>query len=210
MIFYSGLSQVLLLSSESINPTPNSAQYKSTQFPSPAIYAGEGNGTPLWYSCLENPMDGGVWWAAVHGVTKSQTWLNDFTFTLHFHSLEKEMATHSSVLASKIPGTGSLVGCRLWGCTESDTTEATYQQQQRQYIQKKKLKNVVRIRVKFYIKLHLEMLQKKLNLLPFHIKNKQFDLKATQYLSKVWLRTIILTGKSLVNLWSTSSIKKVS
>ena len=61
--------------------------------------AGEGNGTPLQHSCLENPVDGGAWWAAVHGVAKSQTRLSNFTFTLHFHALEKEMATHSSVLA---------------------------------------------------------------------------------------------------------------
>ena len=65
----------------------------------------EGDGTPLQYSCLENPMDGGAWWAAVHGVSKSQTRLSDFPFTFHFHSLEKEMATHSSVLAWRIPGT---------------------------------------------------------------------------------------------------------
>ena len=128
---------------------------------------------PLQYSCLENPMDGGAWWAEAHGVTKSRTRLSDFTFTFHFHALEKAMATHSSVLAWKIPrteepgglqsmgslrvgqdsatslslftflhwrrqwqptpvflpgesqGRGSLVGCRLWGRTESDTTEAT-------------------------------------------------------------------------------------
>ena len=134
---------------------------------------GEGNGTPLHYSCLENPMDGGAWWAAVHGVAKSRTWLSDFTFAFHFHALEKEMATHSSTLAWKIPwteepgglqsmgslrvghdwvtslllftfmhwrrkwqptpvflpgesqGRGSLVGCRLWGRTESDMTEVT-------------------------------------------------------------------------------------
>ena len=66
--------------------------------------SGEGNGTPLQYSRLENPMDGGAWWAAVHGVAKSQTRLSDFTFTFHFHSLEKEMATHSSILAWRIPG----------------------------------------------------------------------------------------------------------
>ena len=60
---------------------------------------GEGNGTPLQYSCLENPMDGGAWWAAVHGVARSQTRLSDFTFTFHFHALEKEMTTHPSVLA---------------------------------------------------------------------------------------------------------------
>ena len=69
-------------------------------------------------------MDGGAWWAAVHGVAKSRTRLSDFTFTFHFQALEKEMATHSSVLAWRIPVTGSLLGCRLWGRTESDTTEA--------------------------------------------------------------------------------------
>ena len=67
---------------------------------------GEGNGNPLQYSCLENPMGGGAWWAAVHGVTNSQTWLSDFPFTFHFYALEKEMTTHSSVLAWRIPGTG--------------------------------------------------------------------------------------------------------
>ena len=86
---------------------------------------GEGNGNPLQYACLENPMDGVAWKAAVHGVAESQTQLSDFTFTFHFHTLEKETAIHSSVLALRIPGTGSLVGCRLWGCTESDTTEVT-------------------------------------------------------------------------------------
>ena len=67
---------------------------------------GEGNGTPLQYSCLENPMDGEAWWAAVHGVARSRTRLSDFTFTFHFYALEQEMATHSSVLAWRIPGTG--------------------------------------------------------------------------------------------------------
>ena len=66
---------------------------------------GEGNDTPLQYCCLENPMDGGAWQAAVHGVAKSQTRLSDFTFTFYFHALEKEMATHSSVLAWRIPQT---------------------------------------------------------------------------------------------------------
>ena len=70
----------------------------------------EGNGTLLQYSCLENPMDGGAWSAAVHGVTKSQTQLSDFTFTFHFPALEKEMATHSSIIAWRIPGTGELGG----------------------------------------------------------------------------------------------------
>ena len=67
--------------------------------------SGEVNVTPLQYSCLENPMDGGAWWAAVHGVAEGRTRLSDFTFTFHFLALEKEMATHSSVLAWRIPGT---------------------------------------------------------------------------------------------------------
>ena len=84
----------------------------------------EGNGNPLQYSCLEHPVGGGALKAAVHGVAKSWTRLSDFTFTFHFHALEEEMATHSGVLAWRIPGTAGL-GCRLWGRTESDTTEAT-------------------------------------------------------------------------------------
>ena len=76
---------------------------------------GEGNGTPPQYSCLENPMDGGAWWAAVHGVAKSRTRLSDFTFTFHFHALEKEMATHSSVLAWRIPGMGEPGGLLSMG-----------------------------------------------------------------------------------------------
>ena len=87
--------------------------------------SGEGNGTPLQYSCLENPMDGGAWKVPVHGVMKSQRGLSDFTFTFHFPALEKEMATHSSVLAWRIPGMGEPNGCRLWGHTESDPTEVT-------------------------------------------------------------------------------------
>ena len=76
---------------------------------------GEGNGTPLQYSCLENPMDGGAWWAAVHGVARSRTQLSDFTFTFHFHALEEEMATHSSVLAWRIPGMGEPGGLPSMG-----------------------------------------------------------------------------------------------
>ena len=68
------------------------------------ILPGKGNGTPLQYSCLENPKDGGAWWATVHGVAKSQTRLSDFAFPFHSHALEKEMATHSSVIAWRIPG----------------------------------------------------------------------------------------------------------
>ena len=87
------------------------------------------DGTPLQYSCLENPMDGGAWWAAVHGVAKSWTRLSNFTFTFHCHALEKEMATHSSVLAWRIPGMGEPSGLLSMG-SESDTTEVTQQQQQ--------------------------------------------------------------------------------
>ena len=68
-------------------------------------------------------MDGGAWWAAAHGVAKSRARLSNFTFTSHFHALEKEMATHSSVLAWRIPRMGEPGGCRLWGRTELDTTE---------------------------------------------------------------------------------------
>ena len=75
----------------------------------------EGNGTPLQYSCLENPMDGGAWWAAIHGVAMSRTRLSDFTFTFHFHALEKEMAVHSSVHAWRIPGTGEPGGLPSMG-----------------------------------------------------------------------------------------------
>ena len=89
-----------------------------------ATSIGEGNGTPLQYSCLENPMDGGAWKAAVHGVAEGRTRLRDFTFTFHFHAL-KEMATHSSVLAWRIPGMGEPGGLPSMGRTESDTTEVT-------------------------------------------------------------------------------------
>ena len=76
---------------------------------------GEGNGSPLQYSCLENPMDRGAWKAAVHGVAEGRTRLRDFTFTFHFHALEKAMATHSSVLAWRIPGMGEPVGLPSMG-----------------------------------------------------------------------------------------------
>ena len=84
---------------------------------------GEGNGTTLQYSCLENPMDRGAWWAAVHGVTKSQTGLSDFTFT--FMHWRRKWQPTPVFLPGEPEGRGSLVGCCLWGRTESDTTEAT-------------------------------------------------------------------------------------
>ena len=89
----------------------------------PASYCGEGDGTPLRYSCLENPMDGGAWWAAVHGVAKSRTRLSDFTFT--FMHWRRKWQPTPVFLPGESQGWGSLVGCHLWGCTESDTTEVT-------------------------------------------------------------------------------------
>ena len=83
--------------------------------------SGEGNGTPLRYSCLENPVVGGAWWATVHGVARSRTGLSDFTFIFHSHAFEKEMATHSSVLAWRNPGTGELGGAAVYGVTQSRT-----------------------------------------------------------------------------------------
>ena len=83
-------------------------------------------------------MDGGAWWAAVHGVAKSRTRLSDFTFTFRFPALEKEMATHSSVLAWRIPGMEEPGGLPSMGHAESDMTEATQQQQQQMLLFKKK------------------------------------------------------------------------
>ena len=91
----------------------------------PYLICGEGNDTPLQYSCLENPLDGGAWWAVVHGVAKSQTWLRGFTFTFHFLALEKEMATHSSVLAWRIPGMEEPGGLPSMGSHRVDMIEAT-------------------------------------------------------------------------------------
>ena len=80
-----------------------------------SVTNGEGNGNTLQYSCLENPIDGGAWWAVVLGVAKSQTQLSGFTFSFHFHALEKEMVTHSSTLAWKIPWTGEPGGLPSMG-----------------------------------------------------------------------------------------------
>ena len=79
------------------------------------LFGREGTGDPLQYSCLETAMDGGAWSAAVHGVAKSRRRLSDFTFTFHFHALEKEMATHSSVLAWRTPGTTEPGGLQSMG-----------------------------------------------------------------------------------------------
>ena len=103
---------------------------KKNNVESDILNSEDGYGTPLQYSCLANPMDGGAWQAAVHGVAGSPTQLSDFTFPFHFHALEKEMATHSTVLAWRIPGTGEPGGLLSLGRTESDTTEVTQQQQQ--------------------------------------------------------------------------------
>ena len=84
---------------------------------------GEGDGTPLQYSCLENPMDGGAWRAAVHGVAKSRTRLSDFTST--FMHWRRKWQPAPVFFPGESQGQGSLVGCRLWGCIESDTTEVT-------------------------------------------------------------------------------------
>ena len=93
----------------------------------------EGNGTPLQYPCLENPTDGGAWQAAVHGVAKSRTGLSDFTFTFHFMHWRRQWQPSPVFLPGESRGWRSLVGCRLWGHTEWDATEATQQQQQSTY-----------------------------------------------------------------------------
>ena len=90
---------------------------------------GEGNGTPLQYSYLENPMDGGAWQAAVHGVAKSQTQLSDFTFIFTFMHWRRKWQPTPVFLPGESQERGSLMGCRLWGHTEQDTTEVTQQQQ---------------------------------------------------------------------------------
>ena len=87
-----------------------------------SLYIREGSGTPLQYSCLENPMDGGAWWAAVHGVAKSRTRLSDFTFTFPFRHWRRKWQPTPGFLTGESQGQGSLVGCRPWGHKESDTT----------------------------------------------------------------------------------------
>ena len=110
----------------------NSQSFKDSKLPSlnTILQLNNLNGTPLQYSCLENPMDGGAWQTAVHGVTRSRRRLSDFTFTFHFHALERKWQPTPVFLPGESQGWRSLVGCRLWGLTESDTTEVTQQQQQ--------------------------------------------------------------------------------
>ena len=96
---------------------------ESCKLVGPRLKNGEGNGTPLQYSCLENPMDGGAWEAVVHGVAEGRTRLSDFTFTF-MHGRRKWHPT-PVFLPGESQRQGSLVGCHLWGRTESDTTEAT-------------------------------------------------------------------------------------
>ena len=131
-----------------------------------ACLSREGNGTPLQYSCLENPMGRGAWWAAVHGVAKSRTQLSDLPITFHFPALEKEMATHSSVLAWRIPGTvepGGLpsMGSHRVGHDWSDLAAAAVavgykNENQRSNIG---LKNIKMTIVKIYLGISLELLQ---------------------------------------------------
>ena len=122
------------------NGKNQNGQFKESKWPV-VSNIGEGNGTPLQDSCLENPMDGGAWQAAVHEVAEGWTRLSDFTFTFHFHALEKEMATHSSVLAWRIPGMGEpgglpSMGSHRVGHDLSDLTVAVSNMLQRSNIVK--------------------------------------------------------------------------
>ena len=117
---------------DSIDRTPeNSEGQGNLVCCRPGIRKQQGTTAPLQYSCLENPMDGGAWRAAVHGVAMSRTRLSNFTFTFHFHAFWRRKCQPTPVfLPGESQGQGSLVGCHLWGLTESDITEATQQQQQ--------------------------------------------------------------------------------
>ena len=120
-----------------------------------------GNGTPLQYSCLENPMDGGAWKAAVHGVSEGRTRLSDFTFTFHFHALEKEMATHSSVLAWRIPGTGEpgglpSLGSHRVGHDWSDLAAASLRKWLFSQYSSRELKSFLFICCLFYVLLNFD------------------------------------------------------
>ena len=120
-----GVSGTLLHRSLLWSLSPNTETLEKKKLCILDLRTGEGNGTPLQYSCLENPMDGGAWWATVHGVIKSQTWLSDFTFTFTFMHWRRKWQPTPGSLPGESQGWGSLVGCCLWGRTESDTTEVT-------------------------------------------------------------------------------------
>ena len=93
--------------------------------PAADLDLGEGNGNPLLYSCLENPMDRGAWWATVHGVAKSRTQLSDFTLLFTFMQWRRKWQPTPVFLPGESQGRGSLLGCHLWGRTESDMTDVT-------------------------------------------------------------------------------------
>ena len=133
----------------------SSPGYDTTHYIIPSIWypiygtflmftTGEGNGSPLQYSCLENPVDRRAWWAAVHSVTQSQT-RHDWSDLACMHALEKEWQPTPVVLPGEFQGQRSLMGCHLWGRTGSDTTEATkpqQQQQQHKYLKCKQYKHI--------------------------------------------------------------------
>ena len=112
-------SRCLILTNFSFNDSWN-AVFACPLF----LTIGEGNGNPLQYSCLQNPMDGGAWEAAVHGVAKSQTWLSDIPY-LSFSCIGEGNGNPLQCSCLENPWCGRLVGFRLWGCTESDTTKVT-------------------------------------------------------------------------------------
>ena len=107
-----------------LNNPPTDEKFNPFLHPS-SLFLGQGNGNPLQYSRLENPMDGGAWWAAVHGIAKSQTRLSDFTFTFHFHDWRRKWQPTPVFLPGESQGQRSMLGCRLWGHTDSDATDVT-------------------------------------------------------------------------------------
>ena len=142
------------------------------------MFSGEGNGTPLQYSCLENPLDGGAWWAAVHGVPRSQAWLsddfafNDFAFTFTFRHWRRKWQPTPVFLPREPQGWQSLVGCHLWGRTESDTTEATQQQQHQDVFHSKLQKAWINVAQNTYYLLQKSLVRSQflgVNLVPHHV-----------------------------------------
>ena len=137
------------------------------------MFSGEGNGTPLQYSCLENPLDGGAWWAAVHGVPRSQAWLSDdFAFTFTFRHWRRKWQPTPVFLPGESQGWQSLVGCHLWGRTESDTTEATQQQQHQDVFHSKLQKAWINVAQNTYYLLQKSLVRSQflgVNLVPHHV-----------------------------------------